>query len=236
VSNKELAESVQKMEQYSYITAHNLRAPVARLLGLIKLTELQPKADLSEETKTILLKIKEEGMGLDGVIKDMNTILEIKNNADESLELITLEEKIQQTLHVLKHAIQQTEAIVEINFAEAPQLRTNPVYLDSIFYNLISNAIKYRSPERAPHIKIRSFSVGRQIVIEVSDNGLGMDLTHHKKNLFGMYKRFHDHVEGKGLGLYLVKSQMELAGGKIEVESEPEIGTTFRLTFKKSKA
>jgi two-component system, sensor histidine kinase LadS len=235
ITNKELAESVQKMEQYSYITAHNLRAPVARLLGLITLTELQNLPDLQEETRIILKKIKEEGTELDAIIKDMNTILEIKNKANDSLEVVNLEEKIQNTLQVLKHAIQQTEAVVEYQLDEAPTLQTNPVYIDSIFYNLVSNAIKYRSPERSPLIRIRSHQVGRQLVVEVSDNGIGIDIKQHGKNLFGMYKRFHDHVEGKGLGLYLVKNQVELAGGKIDVKSEPGIGTTFTLTFKKGK-
>jgi anti-sigma regulatory factor (Ser/Thr protein kinase) len=101
--------------------------------------------------------------------------------------------------------------------------------LNSILYNLISNSIKYRSEERKPVIRIRSSLAGAFIKIEVQDNGLGIDIERFKEKLFGLYKRFHTHVDGKGLGLFLVKLQAESLGGKVEIESTPGYGSTFSI-------
>jgi signal transduction histidine kinase len=106
-------------------------------------------------------------------------------------------------------------------------------YVDSIFYNLISNAIKYRDPERQPEVSIETKIENGFVQMTVKDNGLGIDLKKHKSNMFTLYKRFHLHMEGKGLGLYLVKTQIEAVGGKIEVESEQYQGTTFHVYFKR---
>jgi len=105
--------------------------------------------------------------------------------------------------------------------------------INSILYNLISNAIKYRSPDRAPKIKIRSTHIGNYIRIDVTDNGLGIDLNRFKENLFGLYKRFHTHMEGKGLGLFLVKLQCEVLGGYVDVTSAQGVGTTFSVYLNK---
>jgi signal transduction histidine kinase len=104
-------------------------------------------------------------------------------------------------------------------------------YMESIFYNLISNAIKYQSGDRKLQINISSYPDGSNVILEVKDNGIGMDLDQSGSKLFGLYQRFHDHVGGKGLGLYLVKTQVEALGGSISVESEVNEGCTFRITF-----
>ena len=106
-------------------------------------------------------------------------------------------------------------------------------YVESILYNLISNAIKYRDPERSPHIAIKTTHENEFVCLAVMDNGLGIDLKKYKQNIFSLYKRFHLHVEGKGLGLYLVKTQIEALGGRVEVRSEPNEGTTFQIYFKR---
>ncbi|PZR30514.1 MAG: two-component sensor histidine kinase, partial [Azospira oryzae] len=103
--------------------------------------------------------------------------------------------------------------------------------VNSILYNLISNAIRYRSIERTPVVKVSSHEDGEYYFIDVEDNGLGIDLNQNKDNLFKLYKRFHFHVEGKGLGLYLVKTQIESLGGQIEVTSKVNEGTTFKVVL-----
>jgi signal transduction histidine kinase len=105
--------------------------------------------------------------------------------------------------------------------------------MESVFYNLISNAIKYRHPDRQPSISVQSNLKDEYVQIDVADNGLGIDLKTHKDNLFSLYKRFHFHVEGKGLGLYLVKTQLGALGAKIEVKSTDGVGTVFSLFIKR---
>jgi signal transduction histidine kinase len=94
---------------------------------------------------------------------------------------------------------------------------------------MLTNAIKYKHPKRGPVICIKSFIVDEYICVSFADNGIGMDLAQNKGKLFGLYKRFHFHVEGKGLGLHLVKTQVDALHGKIEVESQPGEGTTFKI-------
>jgi signal transduction histidine kinase len=104
--------------------------------------------------------------------------------------------------------------------------------MDSILMNLISNAIKYRHPDRAPRISIRTTRVDGEVCLSVRDNGLGMDLDSYGDKLFTLYGRFHSHVDGKGLGLYLVRTHVQAMGGRIEVESEPGKGTAFSVFLK----
>lgn len=105
--------------------------------------------------------------------------------------------------------------------------------MESIFYNLISNAIKYRHPDQRPYIRIKSDLNGDYVQINVAGNGLGIDLKAHKNNLFSLHKRFHYHVDGKGLGLYLVKTQLEALGGKIDVRSMEGEGSVFSFFIKR---
>jgi signal transduction histidine kinase len=229
-TNTELAQNVQKLEQYAFMTAHNLRAPVARLLGLTHLLEISPDTEKSDWL-SIISKIKEEGDSLDAVIKDLNAILELRKEAEKDKEWIDLTQTLAQTKRILKNSIELSEAEIEFKNSALNKIKCNPTYIDSIFYNLISNAIKYRSEKRKLKIKIITKTSEDYKTIIFSDNGVGIDLEKNKDKIFGMYKRFHTHVEGKGLGLYLVKSQMEILGGEIKVESELDKGTTFTLIF-----
>jgi len=133
----------------------------------------------------------------------------------------------------LEKECEETNAQINIDITSSPMLYAISPYLESIFYNLISNAIKYRNPDKRPVITVRLVDHFDHTLIIFSDNGLGIDLDKHGKTIFNLYKRFHLHVEGKGLGLFLVKAQMVAMGGRVEVESEPGKGTAFKLFFKK---
>lgn len=230
LTNTELAQNVQKLEQYAFMTAHNLRAPVARLLGLTHLLEISPDSKKSEWL-TIISKIKEEGDSLDAVIKDLNAILDLRKEAEKNQEWIDLTEKLSQTKRILKNSIEISKAEIQFDNSAFNKIKSNPTYIDSIFYNLISNAIKYRSEKRKLKIEITTKIEDDKKIINFTDNGVGIDLAKNREKIFGMYKRFHTHVEGKGLGLYLVKSQMDILGGEIKVESKLEEGTSFTLLF-----
>lgn len=139
---------------------------------------------------------------------------------------------VDKVLNILEPEIRDTNTIIKTNYNDVASIYSLPQYFESIIYNLISNSIKYRHPERTPVISVSSGFEGDYIKITISDNGLGIDMERNKNNLFNLYKRFHFHVEGKGLGLYLVKTQMDALGGRIEVDSTVEEGTTWTLYFK----
>jgi signal transduction histidine kinase len=226
----DLVEYNQQLEQFAFISAHNLRAPVARILGLgqiLKISDENP-----EEARLIVDKIVFTTQELDRVVKDLNTVLEMRKNSTSEIVPINLEEELRLIKINLEKEIQDTQAIFVEDFSKGATLSTVKPYFDSILLNLTSNAIKYRHPNRRPVINIRSEVKDNYFHLTVQDNGLGMDMALCKDKIFTLYRRFHLHVEGKGMGLYLVKTQMTAMGGKIDVESKLDEGTIFHLIFK----
>lgn len=168
---------------------------------------------------------------MDDVIKDLNTILRVKNEGNQSKEVVSLDQLVASITSSIQHLIQKDDVQVVTDFEAAPAFYTVRTYVHSIFYNFISNSIKYRHPDRSPCISISTARKEAAVVLRVKDNGIGMDLGNSKDQLFGLYKRYHTHVDGKGMGLFMVKSQVEMLGGKITVESEVGKGTEFCIVF-----
>lgn len=227
-TNLELVDQINKLEQFGYIVSHNLRAPTARLLGLGNLID-KTKAEEKEKIIKLMIQSSHE---LHEVIDDMGKILLLQKPGGQVLEKIDLAKIFQKVKDILAHEIERTEAMIIENWGEK-SLHSLPLYIESILYNLLSNSIKYHQKNKRPVIEISSYSEKEKIVIEIFDNGMGIDLDNYGEKLFGLYKRFHLHVEGKGLGLYLVKSQVEALSGKIEVESQLGKGSKFTLYFHK---
>ncbi|QHT69266.1 hypothetical protein GXP67_22820 [Rhodocytophaga rosea] len=227
-TNLELIEYNRSLEQFAYIISHNLRGPMARLTGLASILEM---AQNDSEAKSIIGMMVKSTHDLDQVIKDLTMILEVQKTGSQMLSEIKLDALVDKATTILTAEIQETGALIKRELGAKSVYSLAP-YLESIIYNLFSNAIKYRHPNRRPEISITSVRENGYTRIDVGDNGLGMDLKTYKNNLFNLYKRFHFHVEGKGLGLYLVKTQIMALGGKIEVKSEPEQGTIFSLFLK----
>lgn len=227
-TNLELVRQNSQLEQFGYITAHNLRAPVARILGLanvINSTSFEMPKD-----KEVLDKLQLSAEDLDTIIFDLNGILDIKKGVHSSYEEVNIPERLEKVRSVLKDKIRETNTRITQDL-KVERCFAIPAYIESIFYNLISNGIKYRAPERDPEIHISSFLDGDKLKLIVKDNGLGIDLDRLKEKVFSLYQRFHSHVEGKGLGLFLVKTQVEALNGTIEVESTVGTGTKFIITI-----
>lgn len=227
---KVLVEYNQQLEQFAFIAAHNLRAPAARILGLGKVLELSEDKD---DERTIIKNLISSTAEMDTVIKDLNVILEIKSNNSNYFTSVDLYEELTLVRSNLSKEIAETNASIHASFDDAPVILSVKPYVDSILLNLISNAIKYRNPDKEPVIDLKTEPAGEFICLTVSDNGLGFDVNQQRRNIFSLYKRFHFHVEGKGMGLYLVKTQVTALGGRIEVDSQVNEGTTFRVYFKR---
>lgn len=223
--NHELISHNNNLQQFSYTISHNLRGPVASLQGLFNLLNQE---ELGTSNKELFNHFSSSIKALDGTIKDLSHIIELKNDVSSVRDRISLLAELNQIKTLLQREIIEQEVIITHEFGVNEFESVKPM-LHSILYNLISNAIKYRSYERPLVITLRSQQVGKQIQIDVQDNGLGIDLIKHKEKLFGLYKRFHTHTEGKGLGLFLVKLQVESLGGSIKVSSKPGVGTTFTI-------
>ncbi|MDX5480693.1 MAG: PAS domain S-box protein [Hymenobacteraceae bacterium] len=220
----------QNLQQFTYIVSHNLRAPIANILGLTNVyNRKQPEALINQRVVDGLLK---SAKLLDTTIRDLNEILSIRSRIHETQETVMFEELVNDILSSISEDVAQADATVSCDFSGAPSITSLRGYVLSIVQNLLINAIKYRSPERKLHLSLSTFCVSDYICLQVCDNGLGIDLAKEKDKIFGLYKRFHHTIEGKGLGLHLVKTQAELLGGKVEVESQVDVGTTFSVYFK----
>ena len=227
-SNRELASQNKRLEQFASITSHNLRGPIANILGLNSVFERQ---NLNELNRQCLDHLQKATLSLDMVIRDLNEILTYSNGPQPSSQSVVLEEVLQQATEELAIPIVKENAQITTDFTEVAQIDTVAPYVKNIFFHLLANAIKFHSFDVAPVIQVASKRTDNHVVVSISDNGLGIDTERYKDKIFTLYQRFHTHCEGRGLGLYLVKTQMEALGGHIEVDSKVKQGTTFRLYF-----
>jgi signal transduction histidine kinase len=228
-TNLELIEQNTRLEQFAFIISHNLRAPMARLVGLSAILDLTTDARETSEIVGLMVKSTQD---LDQVIKDLTLILGVQKMNTKVLSDISLEPLLQKVVATLEPEIKETKTMVTSDFTSLNDVTSLHPYMESIFYNLLSNAIKYRHPERSPVIHVKSKVVDGYNLITFEDNGLGIDVEKHKESLFNLYKRFHFHTEGKGMGLYLVKTQLTALGGRIEVNSRVNEGTRFCIYLK----
>ncbi len=230
LTNEELVQRNQELQQFSYSISHNLRGPLARLLGLTNLIEYDSD-NLSDAQKELTRLVKQSAKEFDEVIHDLTKIIDIRNELHRIREKVSFQQEWEKVLRSLSTFI-QPDMDIKSDFREAEIVYAIRPVLTSVFYNLLSNAIKYRSPHRRLNIEIKTKRIaGDQIQLDVSDNGLGMNMEQFRRNIFGLYKRFHTHTDGKGLGLYLVKLQVESMGGTIEVASQLNVGSTFTVRF-----
>ncbi|GAB3818491.1 hypothetical protein GCM10028895_15820 [Pontibacter rugosus] len=217
----------EELELFRKIVAHDFRSPIARLLGLSKL--LQKNNLPVSTTQTAINSLLHSAEQLDVMVKDLNQVLSMRHHGDESRENCYLVQLVQACMAGLQLEIKNAAATVHVVHQDDVHLFSVKAYLVSIIQNLLSNAIKYRAADRPLVITVTITQNECSAFISVEDNGSGMDLDVVAPQLFGMYKRFHEGIEGKGLGLYLVKEQIRMLQGKILVSSEPGLGTTFHI-------
>ncbi|MCV9386518.1 ligand-binding sensor domain-containing protein [Reichenbachiella ulvae] len=224
----DLQERNINLEQFNYIISHNMRAPVSNLKGLLGLYNHKDPND--PFNKTALDQLEKSCGDLDEVLKDLTKILEVKKDLDQRKEIILITELIEKIKSSLKKEIKKAEVTIELDL-QVDSIKSVSSLWYSIFTNLLSNAIKYRSKDRPCHIKISSFKTNGLTTFTFEDNGIGIDLKLNKNKIFGLYKRFHSHVEGKGMGLFMVKTQVQSLGGNITIKSTPDEGTKFTITL-----
>lgn len=227
--NSDLVKQNQKLEQYTFTLAHNLKAPVSRLLGLINILDHNPK-DEAGILETVP-HIKTSAVHLDEIISELNNLISIEKGVEVAFEDIHVKSEINFAIGVLKEEIQHKKGVISIDLPENFKIHGIKAYFQSICYNLISNSLKYSDPGKIPIINISVEHERDCLLLKFRDNGIGIDLAAVGEKLFKLYQRFHEGYQGKGFGLYLTKLQTEAMGGKISVESKVLEGSTFSLTF-----
>lgn len=226
--SKLLSRQNDHLSEFCHIISHDLRSPLINISVLIDFLE---KSKDDADRKAISEKLKSATTGLTGTFNELVEALLVRLDEDIKPEKINFSELINKIISGMEGEIKKSMAVFDINLEDAPDIFFPPEYMRSIFQNLLSNALKYRSPERNPAIKIQTKKAGSTIILTVADNGLGIDLEKHGDKIFKIRKIFHEHPDAKGLGLYLTKVQVEKMGGNIRVESIPGLGSTFIVEF-----
>ncbi len=227
----ELQLAYERVNHFSQMVSHNLRSPIANLKGIV--TILNETENTEEEKKEYLNAIFVAAHKLDNVIIDMNEILSIQKDLTEKNKIVAFEDELNSILISEKNTFEGKNIKILADFEEIPKIQSVNSFIYSILHNLITNAIKYRKPNTDCIIKLKTYTKDEFVFLSVEDNGLGIDLNKNNNKIFKPYKRFHSHVEGRGLGLYLVQTQAQMLGGDVSIESELNIGTKFIVNLGK---
>lgn len=219
-------EQNKRLLNFSYIVSHNLRSHTSNISSLIDLIE---NAKDNDEKEELIGLLKSVSNSLNDTMTNLNEVVNIQTNITLSIEKINLHNYISNTLKVLSKQINENKITVNININKDIEINYNPAYMESILYNIISNAIRYSHKERNSYVTLNFYQENDFKVLEISDNGIGIDLEKNKNKIFGMYKTFSNDKDSKGIGLFITKNQVDAIGGNITVESEPNIGTTFKI-------
>ncbi|QJX46458.1 PAS domain-containing sensor histidine kinase [Hymenobacter taeanensis] len=220
------------LDNFIYSASHDLKAPISNIEGLLTALreELAAPATAAAEVPPLLDLMQGAVERFKRTIDHLTDLTKLQKVHLQPADAVDLAAVVEDVRLDLLAQLQATAARLDVDLAQAPTLLFSPKNLRSIVYNLLSNALKYRHPDRAPHVWLRSYPADAYHVLEVQDNGLGLDAGQQAK-LFGLFQRLHDHVEGSGVGLYMVRKIMENAGGRIEVASRVGKGSTFRVYF-----
>lgn len=223
-----LQEQNRQLDEFAHIISHNLRSPVGNIKALIGLLDHNSSV---VDYQQICEKLKNVAHNLGETMNELMETLKVKKETSIERVDIRFKEIFDKVIQSLEGELIQCEAQVTFDFNQAPTITYSRPYLESIFQNLLSNTIKYRSPDRKPKVQVTTLQSGKSIVLRVSDNGLGIDMDKFGDKLFGLHKTFHEHKDARGVGLFLVKTQIEALGGSITAESKLGEGTTFIIHF-----
>ena len=220
-------EQNNKLLNFAHIVSHNLINHAGNFSSLLEMKN----SGLINDTE-IFPYLKTVSQELTSTIENLVDIVAIQNNKAEIKKKLNIDEYLNKVFNILLNDIQLHNVKILNKVSKKIFVNYVPAYLESILLNLTTNAIKYANPNKKLVIKFYTESVDNYSVLVINDNGLGIDLEKHKEHIFGLYKTFHNVKNSQGIGLYITKNQIEAMDGKIEVESQVNVGTTFRIYLK----
>ena len=218
----------EKLIKFTHIISHDIRSHTSNLSMILDLFE--ETKDL-EEQKEYFDMLKQSTNKLSDTIFFLNETVAVQSGQKNKKIKLNLKAEIKKAILGINAIILTNDAVINIEINDTIEIFATQSYLESIIFNMITNAIKYKSPNRNPIININARTIKNQTKLTIQDNGIGIDLIKNKDKVFGMYKTFHGNPDAVGLGLFMVKNHIESMGGKIEIESELDKGTTFNIYF-----
>lgn len=226
---QQLMKQNVQLNDFAYMASHDLRGPVFNLKAMLGFLE----EETGEDKQKNLIQLSTEAVN--NLSETLNNLLEIVSTHNHTPELkeVHFEDIMHKLIRTYTPEITATKATVSYNFSKAHTLNYSHAYLESIMQNLLSNALRYKSPDRTPIINFETHTRNGQALLKVSDNGLGIDMEKFGNKVFGLKKTFHKHPSSKGIGLFMIKSHIEALGGEINIDSKVNVGTTFTVVFNK---
>ncbi|MCK0136055.1 PAS domain-containing sensor histidine kinase [Arenibacter sp. S6351L] len=226
---KQIEIKNKEFEEFAYVTAHDLKATVTNLHLLIDM--IKTDSIISDVNVDLFNKLK---IGIEQVRKTvftLNDVINFKTTLKDKKERLEFKKVFEEISQGLTEDLNTTNTILDVDFSECTEIDYPPLHLKSVMQNLLANAVNYKSPDRSLEIKVKTCEVRGNVCLTVWDNGIGFDDEKYGEKVFGLIKRLHTHVEGKGVGLYMVKSIVEAHGGRITVKSKPNEGAMFTIQF-----
>ncbi|MFY0482003.1 sensor histidine kinase [Flavobacterium sp. PLA-1-15] len=223
-----LNEQNKRLLNFAHIVSHNLRSHANNFQMLMDIIESDADQDIKEES---LIYMRTNSNDLTETIENLKELVDINSDLKPIREHLNLSQYLRKMINLLSEEFARHKVEININIPKDITVYFNPAYLESILLNFSTNAVKYSHSERTPKIQYDFELVEGVKVLSISDNGLGIDLRRHGNSLFGMYKTFHKHPNSRGIGLFMSKNQIEAMGGRVEVESEVNCGSCFKIYF-----
>ncbi|TGE24206.1 PAS domain S-box protein [Hymenobacter aquaticus] len=230
--NEQLARTNTDLDNFVYTASHDLRQPIDNMAGIFE--ELTRTAYFRDPEAIKLITMFERALQqIHQTIHDLSDVVQLqRRHALVPAEAVALEPLTREVIGSMQEQGNEVGARFELDFRAVPTVHFVRANLQSILYNLLSNSLKYAAPGRPPRVRIFTSLLDGVPVLTVADNGQGIDLERHGTELFQLFRRFHEDVEGSGMGLYLVNRMVQLNGAWLEVDSTVGVGSTFRIFFR----
>ncbi|AII52520.1 hypothetical protein N008_11100 [Hymenobacter sp. APR13] len=230
-ANTQLTRTNADLDTFVYAASHDLKAPIANIEGLLDaLRDYLPSHEQEPMVPRLVGMMEGAIRRFQQTVAHLTDVARLQHSTGPITEEVDVADILEDVRLDLWALLESTHTELHLHVPACPGVRVPAKHLRSILFNLLSNAVKYRAPDRVPHVQVRAQCAAGRFVLAVQDNGLGLS-AQQQGQLFTMFRRLHTHVEGSGVGLYLIKRMIELAGGTITVESQPGVGSTFTVTL-----
>jgi PAS domain-containing protein/two-component sensor histidine kinase len=221
-----LDDQNKRLQNFAYIVSHNLRSHAGNLKFMVNLFE---ESNLDNDRTEVFSHIKTISESLSSTVGHLDEIVKIQSEITKERKAVDFDTIFSNVASALRTNIVAAGAKIHADFSDCPQIDYIPAYMESIFQNLLTNALKYKHPDREPVINCSTQKVGNEVYLLFEDNGVGIDMPRYGDQLFGMYKTFHRNSDSKGIGLFITRNQVEALGGSIQVDSTVNVGTKFTV-------
>lgn len=228
-SYETVIEQNKRLLNFSYIVSHNLRSHSSNIESILGLYQ---ESNDAEERENYIAMLEKVSAALNQTLYDLNEVVSIQSNLELTVQKLKIKEYLDNILGLLKVEIEKKQARIYTNIPEAMLVSFNAAYMESVLLNLVTNSLRYSSPNRIPEIHIAGTKLANRWVLEVKDNGIGIDLEKNRDKLFGLYKTFSNNPDARGVGLFITKNQIDAMDGSIALESEPGEGTKVKIYFR----